>query len=31
MPTHCSADVLGFAPVEGRQVVAGFVGAATGA
>ena len=26
MPTECSRDVFGFAPVEGRQVVAGFDG-----
>jgi hypothetical protein len=26
MPTECSADLFGFAPVEGRQVVAGFDG-----
>ncbi|HTT84945.1 MAG TPA: IS1380 family transposase [Rhizomicrobium sp.] len=26
MPTECSADVFGFAPVEGRKVVAGFDG-----
>jgi hypothetical protein len=28
MPTDCSADLFGFAPVEGRQVVAGFDGGA---
>src|SRR5258707_6390901 len=26
MPTECSADLFGFAPVEGRAVVAGFDG-----
>ena len=26
MQTECSADVFGFAPVEGRAVVAGFDG-----
>jgi Transposase DDE domain group 1 len=26
MQTECSADLFGFAPVEGRQVVAGFDG-----
>ncbi len=26
MPTDCSADLFGFAPVEGREVVAGFDG-----
>ena len=26
MQTECSADLLGFAPVEGRKVVAGFDG-----
>ena len=26
MPTECSADLFGFAPVEGREVVAGFDG-----
>ena len=26
MPTECSRDVFGFAPVEGRQVIAGFDG-----
>jgi hypothetical protein len=26
MPTECSADLFGFAPVEGRKVVAGFDG-----
>src|SRR6266513_2400571 len=26
MPTQCSADLFGFAPVEGRKVVAGFDG-----
>src|SRR5690349_4735325 len=26
MPTECSADLFGFAPVEGRQVVAAFDG-----
>jgi hypothetical protein len=26
MPTQCSADLFGFAPVEGRRVVAGFDG-----
>jgi len=28
MPTECSADLFGFAPVEGRGVVAGFDGGA---
>jgi Transposase DDE domain group 1 len=28
MPTDCSADLLGFAPVEGREVVAAFDGGA---
>src|SRR5438105_1977724 len=28
MPTECSADLLGFARVEGREVVAGFDGGA---
>ena len=28
MPTQCSRDLFGFAPVEGRQVVAGFDGGA---
>jgi len=28
MPTECSSDLFGFAPVEGRQVVAGFDGGA---
>ena len=28
MPTECSADLLGFAPVEGREVVAAFDGGA---
>lgn len=28
MPTECSRDLFGFAPVEGRQVVAGFDGGA---
>jgi Transposase DDE domain group 1 len=28
MPTECSADLFGFAPVEGREVVAGFDGGA---
>ena len=28
MPTDCSTDLFGFAPVEGRQVVAGFDGGA---
>lgn len=28
MPTECSADLFGFAPVEGRAVVAGFDGGA---
>jgi hypothetical protein len=28
MQTQCSADLFGFAPVEGRQVVAGFDGGA---
>jgi Transposase DDE domain group 1 len=28
MPTECSADLSGFAPVEGRQVVAAFDGGA---
>ena len=26
MPTECSADLFGFAAVEGREVVAGFDG-----
>jgi TPR repeat protein len=26
MPTDCSADLFGFAPVEGREVVAAFDG-----
>jgi hypothetical protein len=26
MPTECSADLFGFAPVEGREVLAGFDG-----
>ena len=26
MPTQCSADLFGFARVEGREVVAGFDG-----
>ena len=26
MPTECSRDLVGFAPVEGRRVVAGFDG-----
>jgi hypothetical protein len=26
MPTECSADLFGFAPVEGHKVVAGFDG-----
>src|SRR3979409_2717049 len=26
MPTECSADLFEFAPVEGREVVAGFAG-----
>ena len=26
MPTHCTPDLLAFAPVEGRKVVAGFDG-----
>src|SRR6186997_2894791 len=26
MPTECNADLFGFAPVEGRRVVAGFDG-----
>ena len=26
MPTECSSDLFGFAPVEGRQVVAAFDG-----
>ena len=26
MQTECSADLFGFAPVEGRKVVAGFDG-----
>jgi len=26
MPTECSADLFGFAPVEGRAVVAAFDG-----
>jgi hypothetical protein len=28
MPTECSADLLGFAPVDGREVVAAFDGGA---
>jgi hypothetical protein len=28
MPTDCSADLFGFAPVEGREVVATFDGGA---
>ncbi len=28
MPTECSSDLFGFAPVEGRSVVAGFDGGA---
>jgi Transposase DDE domain group 1 len=28
MPTECSSDLFGFAPVDGRQVVAGFDGGA---
>ena len=28
MPTECSRDLFGFAPVDGRQVVAGFDGGA---
>src|ERR1700704_390492 len=28
MPTECSADLFEFAPVEGREVVAGFDGGA---
>jgi hypothetical protein len=28
MPTDCSADLFGFAPVEGREVVAAFDGGA---
>jgi hypothetical protein len=28
MPTECSADLFGFAPVEGREMVAGFDGGA---
>jgi hypothetical protein len=28
MPTECSASLFDFAPVEGRQVVAGFDGGA---
>jgi hypothetical protein len=28
MPTDCSADLFGFAPVEGRDVVAAFDGGA---
>ena len=28
MPTECSADLFGFAPVEGREVVAAFDGGA---
>src|SRR5262252_2393925 len=28
MPTECSADLFGFAAVEGREVVAGFDGGA---
>ena len=26
MPTECSGDLFGFAPVEGREVVAAFDG-----
>ena len=26
MPTECSADLFGFTPVEGREVVAAFDG-----
>ena len=26
MPTECSAELFGFAPVDGREVVAGFDG-----
>ena len=28
MPTHCTPDLFGFAPVEGRSVVAAFDGGA---
>ena len=28
MPTHCSPDLFGFAPVEDRSVVAAFDGGA---
>jgi predicted glycoside hydrolase/deacetylase ChbG (UPF0249 family) len=28
MPTECNADLFGFAPVEGREVVAAFDGGA---
>src|SRR5712691_2521559 len=28
MPTECTADLFGFAPVEGREVVAAFDGGA---
>ena len=28
MPTECSRDLFGFAPVEGREVVAAFDGGA---
>ena len=28
MPTECRRDLFGFAPVEGRRVVAGFDGGA---
>ena len=28
MPTECNAELFGFAPVEGRAVVAGFDGGA---
>ena len=28
MPTECSADLFGFTPVEGREVVAAFDGGA---
>jgi hypothetical protein len=28
MPTECSADLFGFAPVEGREVVGAFDGGA---
>jgi hypothetical protein len=28
MPTECSRDLFGFAPVEGREVIAAFDGGA---